>query len=172
MGAQSSREHLHQHAHHSATIGNPNNNGRFGPPPVHLGNSHNLTALSISSPLPASAFVFPPLGSDQAQLAHQQQLQLAAASNLPPPRSLTGHNGSTRHHHGNNRPNLFANLYPNTEPNGMCSKLNNFLSNIVIYIFILRTHSHPIVLRFSFAISNEPYLPKTNPVAYPFVNNK
>lgn len=101
MGAQGSKETPHHGAPGLM-------HGRLGPPQLHPHAAHNLTPLSISSPLPASAFIFD--NEQAATLAHHQQLQLL---NVPPPRRP-----SSKHQHNQQRTNLFA--YPNGEANGKC----------------------------------------------------
>lgn len=122
MGAQGSKEHPDHHGHPAVPAGSI---GKFAPIALHHPSAaHHLTALSISSPLPASAFVFPSLGgSEQAQIvAHQQQQlqqQLQQQQSNSSSRGPTGHKASSSKHHGNNRANLFAFPAPN-ELNGEC----------------------------------------------------
>ena len=104
MGAQASKE----QPHHSSVTQGPI--GKFGPLALHPNSAHHLTALSISSPLPASAFLSP-LGNEQTQIA---QRQLPNNSSRGP--TGVGLKTSNSKHHSNNRTNLFA-FPPPTEPN-------------------------------------------------------
>ena len=101
MGTQTSKEH-HNHASLNA-------NGKFGPNailyPSQQPHPSSLSALSISSPLPVSAFAFPPGATDQSLLPHQFQLN-----------SQHGSKASSKQQHIHNRHNFYP--FPSADTNG------------------------------------------------------